>query len=1488
MGGADSVNENHGQDDLALTAREALGKGGAAERATFVVGIGASAGGLEPLEAFFRAMPPDSGMAFVVIQHLSPDHKSLMEELLRRHTSMRILRVLDEMVVEPNTVYLIPPKKEMAIEGGKLRLAEQVRSGSVNLPIDIFFHSLAQDLRERSIAIVLSGSGRDGSRGIVEINDVGGLTIAQNPDTAAFDSMPKAAIDTGVVELILDPKDMPDALLEYAADPTTRPGNRGEERFEKGTLDEVFSILRKAHEIDFAHYKPGTVRRRIQRRLAMRHDLDVAAYVQRLRRDETEVTALCRDLLIGVTRFFRDSEAFDVLGKTCVRQILANRPDREPIRVWSAGCATGEEAYTLGMIFREQADELGRNADIKIFATDVHRRSLDTAGTGLYSEHALADLSPARRDRFFVREGTNFRVVRELRQMIVFAPHNLLYDAPFTKIDLVSCRNLLIYLSPVAQERVLSLFHFALVANGILLLGPSETVSPLAQEFGPVSAHWNIFRKLRDVRLPHNLRLPTGIADPQAYPVVLTPGFPSYDRDLRQTYDALLNRYIPAGILVNRGREILHTFGGASQLLKHPEGRSSKDLLDHLPADLRTIISTGLQRAFKDGGPIRFVSVRISSSDLAGFYRVNVHTVENDASKAFIRIERKEASEIAPAVASEPSIPLDRVSHDRIVALEEELRNTKEHLQAVIEELETSNEELQATNEELVSSNEELQSTNEELHSVNEELHTVNAEYQRKIAELDELAADMDALLESTQIGVVFVDESQQIRKFTPRASIAFNLRAQDTGRPITDISNNIGVADLGDTIRSVRETGTTVEREVVRVGGKTLLMRVLPYAKNRAATRGVVLTFDDVSNAKRAEVALRQSEERMRLVERLATDGVWDWNLETGEKYLSARFKARLGYADRELENHANSWQSLLHPDDVERAQQAFDNHFSHGKPYSLQLRFRHKNGTIVWLISRGQAIRNEAGQCVRMVGTHTDITELKHAEAALIESEARFRLLAEWVPDVFWLMGPHGRAIHYVSPAYETVWGRNREQHLRASEDWVEAVHPADRDRVRSAFYERAPVGSFDETYRIQLPDGMIRWVRDRAAPANDRGSDTPSIVRVATDITEHKLEEERFRAVVDSAPDGLLVIDDRGVIRMANATAESLLGYASDELVNVSIDKLIPERHARSHPQLVAEFFARPESKRMAPDRELYAVRRDGREIPVEIALGTVRFADGMHVLASLADITERKSSERLREKYMAELKSRNMELDEFSYVASHDLQEPLRKLVAFSKLLKSDLGGDLPEAAAADLHHITASATRMQALVQDLLALSRAGKSAMKIEAVHLAECVEDVRDALKIRIDESGAEIIHSELPAVEGDRTLLRQLLQNLIVNAIKFVPAGRQPRILVTAERSKDTIVFGVKDNGIGIEPEYVDQIFAPFKRLHGRGEYEGTGVGLTICRKVVERHGGKIWVESEPAKGSHVKFTINAKEVQNVGVDTEAQAGGRTADRG
>lgn len=851
------------QSDFAVPGLTSAAASNSMDASFHVVGIGASAGGLEALEQFFDHMPPDSGLAFVVIQHLSPDFKSLMDELLSRRTNIVIHRVEDGMTVEPNSIYLIPPAKEMIIAGGRLLLTDKDPSHGLTLPIDTFLRSLAQDAGSRAVAVILSGTGSDGSRGIRSVHDAGGLVIAQSEASARFDGMPRSAVETGVVDLVLAPDAIPDAILRHIRHPDARPHPDSEEDalVRQGGMAAVHQLLRDEYGIDFTHYKPNTVGRRIQRRLEMNRDLDLPAYVERLREDPSELNALYRDLLIGVTKFFRDQDAYTRLDQEILPQLIATKPRDEELRVWVAGCATGEEAYSLAILIHEHLRAAGRAANAKIFATDVHRASLEFASAGVYREEHLSEVSPVRLERFFSKHGAGYQVCPEVRKMIVFAPHNVIRDAPFTKLDLISCRNLLIYLQPPAQKKVLSLFHFGLRAGGVLFLGPSESPGEISDEFETLDHHWKIFRKRRDVRLQPDLRLPLGTGFPHLRAANLPPTRGSlHDADLLRAYDALLSKYGPPGFLVNERRELVHSLAGASQYLVPHDGRPSADILDNVDKELKLALSGALQRAAKEQQPVSFTGIRVQTADgRTQQIRLSVEPLcGRTAGAMYFLISLDELAPPPQVATAATAVDMGAASRERISSLEDELRHAKENLQATIEEMETTNEELQATNEELLASNEELQSTNEELHSVNEELYTVNAEHQRKIVELTELNNDMDNLLRSTDVGTIFLDRDLCIRKFTPKIAEAFHVLPQDLGRSIESFSHNIVHPELLDDIRRVLATETPVELDVMDRQGDAYLLRILPY-RSKTEVQGVVVTLIDVSRLKQTEQQLRR-----------------------------------------------------------------------------------------------------------------------------------------------------------------------------------------------------------------------------------------------------------------------------------------------------------------------------------------------------------------------------------------------------------------------------------------------------------------------------------------------------------------------------------------------------------------------------------------------------------------------------------------------------
>ena len=935
-----------------------------------IVGIGASAGGLEALERLFETMPLESGMAFVVIQHLSPDFKSLTDDILSRRTRLPIKVVENGIAVRPDTVFLIPPRKDMMIRGGQLLLTDKDPSQLVALPIDCFFRSLAQEAGERAVAIILSGTGSDGSRGIRDIHEAGGLIIVQDPQSAKFDGMPQSALATGVTDLTLPPEAMPDALTRHALKPHSHHDDDIPGLAPVG-LEAIFQLLRDAHGIDFTQYKPDTVTRRLERRLALNDTSGVNEYARRLEADPAELNLLYKDLLIGVTRFFRDEEAFDRLGRDVIPSLLSRLSPNDEFRAWVAGCATGEEAYSLAILVRECLLQMGRDNPVKIFATDAHRASLDIAATGIYSDSAVAELGPTRLTRFLTRVSNGYQISSEIRKMVVFAPHNVIKDAPFTKLDLVSCRNLLIYFRPPAQKRAVTLFHFALKTGGILVLGPSETTGEVSDEFETIDLRWKVYRKRRDIRLVPELRPVAAPLRQTALTINVGP-----EPSLASTYDSLLDEFMPPSFLINDKGELIQSFAGASRYLKFRDGRISTDLLELVDPELRTALTGALPRALKELVPVSYKGLNVSTADGSKAINVTVRPVRNRRPgivHALVQIE--DIGRVPHKSDATHEIDLSQASREQILALESELRYTKENLQAMIEEMETSNEELQATNEELVASNEELQSTNEELHSVNEELYTVNGEYQKKIVELTEMTADLDNLLASTEVHTLFLDRELCIRKFTLKIGKTFNLLPHDVGRPFDHFTHSIDYPDLLGDLRAVSKGSEPVEHQVRDLRGNWFLLRILPYRAG-STVEGVVLTLIDLARIKEAEAENWRLGEQLTAV--LQNSPNWVYVRDLGGRYVLAdeSFKRAIG-----RDPVGKTAPELFPPEVASKVAEGDDRVLKEGVAVESEVRIPLADGPHTFL-SVKFPLRDQAGRITGMGGIKTDVTAIRQAQ--------------------------------------------------------------------------------------------------------------------------------------------------------------------------------------------------------------------------------------------------------------------------------------------------------------------------------------------------------------------------------------------------------------------------------------------------------------------------------------------------------------------------
>lgn len=969
-----------------------------------IVGIGASAGGLEALETMFDQMPNNGGMAFVIVQHLSPDFKSLMAELMGRHTQMAIHRVEDNMVVEPDSLYLIPPKQDMIIKDGRLLLTERKAKKTPSLPIDLFLNSLAEDCGGNSVSIILSGTGSDGSRGIRKIHEAGGLVIAQSPESAKFDGMPKNAIKSEFTDVIASPEKIPKFLHEYAIHRDRVALQSSAVSNSETAMDRIFRAIQKRYKIDFGQYRPTTIGRRIERRIEMDRSIDnLKQYADLLEQDEVELDQLHNDLLIGVTSFFRDIKPFESLKQNALKKMLNSHPPGEDFRVWVAACATGEEAYSVAILIDECIRELGKKIEVKVFATDINQKAINIATVGVYPDDMLMGISEQRKARYFKEVEDGFQIVPDIRRKVVYARHNLVGDPPFTRLSLVTCRNMLIYLMPKTQQKVISHFHFGLKKGGFLLMGSSESTGELSGEFEAVDSNNRLYTKKRDVRLRSPLFMDS-LVQPSTtinHGLARSPATSSRSQEnpLLLSRDEILSNLVPPGIVIDNKSRILQVFRNAGKYLRVNDGLLSSNLMDMISQDLRLAISGAIQRCTKRGEPVCYERLQISSGneDETNQVRLTVTPLpQGDTPNKFVITFEALQNEFKSDVLSQTErLDLDEVSKNHLERIQQELSHNREILNATTEEMETSNEELQATNEELVASNEELQSANEELHSVNEELFTVNGEYQRKIGELTEMTHDFDNLLVSTDIHTLFLDEKLCIRKFTPRMADVLHLVAHDIGRPIAAFVQNINCENLSAKISQVLQTSELWEETIGEEGGTQFLMRVLPY-KAGIETSGVVVTLVDISKLASAQAAVRLQRERFERAIKASQDGTWDWpDLQNNEMWWSPACYQLLGYQPDAFPSTQSQWIRLIHPEDREKIEQTSIPNSN--KCYvevheCFEYRMLHSSGQYRWYCHRAIVDHDDDGNAIRMTGTIADI-QLRKASQELANEGIRMR---------------------------------------------------------------------------------------------------------------------------------------------------------------------------------------------------------------------------------------------------------------------------------------------------------------------------------------------------------------------------------------------------------------------------------------------------------------------------------------------------------------
>jgi two-component system, chemotaxis family, CheB/CheR fusion protein len=1117
----------------------------------YVIGIGASAGGLQALEAMFSTIPQDN-VAYVIVQHISSEYRSLLSEILDQYSALKVQEAEHGAPLMANRVYVIPSTKELTIENNRFKLTDKTNLNR-SQTIDTFFMSLAQDKKQRAIGVILSGTGTDGTKGIEAIKKEGGMVLVQDPTTARFDGMPRSAINSGYADHILPPELMSAEILDYIkCSPFSIKLIELADSESEATFFQILDMINRQTGIDFSNYKQPTIIRRISRRMNVKAISNFTDYLDYLNMNAEEVEMLGKEFLIGVTKFFRDKEAYEFLAQNVIPDLIDRKKPNDQLRIWVAGCSSGEEAYSIAILVREYLDKVDKPLEVKIFASDIDREALDFASKGLYTQASLSDVSEDRLHDFFVKEEGRFRVAQRVRRMVIFSPHNVTNDPPFSRIDMVSCRNMLIYLNPTLQKKVIEKFHYALVMQGYLFLGSSESIGDL-KSFEEVNKKWKIYRNAEPAR-------PLGMTETFSGNLSKRPlvtSLPLLSRDLASKQvlqhsfnellsETVLEEYNCAAVYVDENYDVLHGAGKFKRFLDLPEQSFTLNLLKLVPNDLAVSLGAMLRRAIIEKEKVIAHNIQVREKDQLRYINVIVNPYLSDK-KQLQRYILVLFSEEQPRISLKPDqilVVSEGQYKNRVDELEQELQYTKEDLQAVVEALETANEELQSTNEELLSSNEELQSTNEELQSLNEELHTINAEHQYKIKALIELDDDLNNYFRSTDIGQIFVDRKLIIRKYTPSATRLINLIESDIGRSIDHISNNLHYDNLTEDIKQVISSNQVVEKELQDKNGMWYQMRMLPYITQDRKIDGAIIIFIQIHELKTMhllhEGILHSSPNAIFALKSVRPNGniITDFSISTVNQKAQNLFdKPESKLIDRTL---WNAYPKLMKQGFFEQMVKVVET----GQSLDTEL-LQEINRKKVWL--HAVAVKFDDG----LVLTLQDITERKLNEQAVIKQQEElrqnadeFRNLLEAVPHITWTNKPNGE-----NNTFNKQWYEYTGLSMKESEGWgwQKAFHPDDLKVIIPDFKHCLETGEVHTAQaRIRRKaDNAYRWHLIKDVPVRDNKGTITLWIGTATDIQDQK--------VVEAATIKLKLLQQRETLNTILLTQEEERSRISEALHN-----------------------------------------------------------------------------------------------------------------------------------------------------------------------------------------------------------------------------------------------------------------------------------------------------------------------------------------------
>ncbi|MCM2370684.1 chemotaxis protein CheB [Aporhodopirellula aestuarii] len=1483
-----------------------------------VVGVGASAGGLDALMRMLSSLPNDPPMAFVIIQHLDPTHDSALTEILQRKTSLHVQEVTEDTEIEDGYVYVIPPGKYLLIDKCVLKLTQPTEERGARMSIDYFFRSLAEDLCEYAVGVVLSGTGTDGTAGLKEIKMCGGLTVAQDPHDAEHIGMPQSAINALQVDFTLTAEQIGHRLVSYVQHAREHSLLSAQESIQhRDQLEAIITHLKENSGTDFRRYRRNTMTRRVRRRMGLKQLTSMEDYLHLLKDDKKEAASLKSDLLIGVTKFFRNPDAWDSLQKTLLGPMIKASEDSRPIRIWCAGCASGEEVYSLAMLCHENADTAPKRPSFQIFATDISTEALSTAREGLYPESVVADLTSTRLQHFFHKEGNHYQVSRRLRETIVFAEQNVLSHPPFSQLDLIVCRNLLIYLDRPAQRRVLDVFQFALKEGGGLFLGSSESTGDASRHFTAIDKRWRLFKRTATAAMPPIER----DNDPPPSMTETRPTRRETDQrrgNLATLVQRQMIREAKMGVaVVNVDDRATYLQGQIDQYLQTGVGELGGPpplILDMVREGLRSKVRPLLRRVRdsfdthtvdgrvrRDGKyyPVRLVARPLRGQDGAVLLSFMPADISGSSTPTDVPAPPQSKPNSAQLAAK---FDVEADDKDALIEslrfenseLSHELDTTRQQLSTTIEDLETANEELQAANEESMAVNEELQAGNEELEtskeelqSLNEELVTLNNQLEIKLHQLQDTTDDLNNLLLSTHLPTVFIDTHFRIRRFTPSATDLFHLIPSDNGRPLLDVRADFNTDELFQLAREVLESLQPRQCDVATTDAKSFLGRLQPYRTEDNHIRGVVMTFSDVTDLKRSKQIAQTRLAELETIYEATPIGLSFIAKDRTYRSINRRLAEVNGVSVEDT--IGKTLRDVLPEPLVEGVEQCYEQVFATGKPIDdLEVIGQtHADEKLHKYRVSYHPVFDKHADDAEVIGVNSvveDVTDLRRMQLELSTSEERLRQIAEVSDYVFWITQIDPERVLYVSPAYEKLWGRKAKDLLEDARHWSEAIHVDDRERVSRAFerfISEPDVGPFEVEYRI-VREGETRWIADKANAIRESDGSINRVAGVARDITDTttafqrlEISEGRARLAINLAKIGVIEVDYKTNQAVLDDIAAKTFGLPSGEAVSRN------EIHDRFHPEeregLVAEidrFIQDPdervssfEHRVLLPDGEVRWVRASKR-----VYYRTVKGKQvARNTVVAVLDFTDQhKQRERLAQA-RDEAEAANRSRGEFLANMSHEIRTPMAAILGHADILNDHLK-DPDNLSVVDT--IRRNGRHLLYIINDILDLSKidAGKMEVASRPVRPDAIVGEVRSLMDVRAAEKRLPLkIEFDGPVpemIDTDPVRLRQVLLNLVGNAIKFTDDG-EVRFVIRYDQSDQTMHFDVIDTGLGIAEDKLDSLFEPFTQADATTTRSagGTGLGLTICRRLAYSLGGEITADSQPGEGSRFSLVLNVQ---------------------